>query len=79
MGPYRMLVLEIEKFDSWEQPWSFYEALSASPSLDVNAHEKLKSVWATAVERSSWLMSKAFADGCSHRRCSSEVRFSLAF
>ena len=65
MGPYHILVSEIEKFDRWEQPWSFYEALSTSPSLDINAREKLQSVWATAIDDSSWLLSKDFADGCS--------------
>jgi hypothetical protein len=46
MELHRTLVMEIEKFEVWERPWSFYKALSTSPCLDEDASELLNIVWA---------------------------------
>ncbi|WP_095098980.1 hypothetical protein [Pseudomonas sp. Irchel 3A5] len=58
------LVLEIEKFESWEQPWRFYEVLSASTSLDADAREMLHIVWIAAIEYPSWRMSNELEASC---------------
>lgn len=63
MELHRILVSEIEKFDGWGLPWSFYEALSASPILDDDARELLHIVWVAAIEYPSW--SNDLEDSCS--------------
>jgi hypothetical protein len=40
----QILVKVIEKFEVWERPWIFYEALSTSPCLDEDASELLNIV-----------------------------------
>ncbi|WP_062538119.1 hypothetical protein [Pseudomonas abietaniphila] len=63
MELHQTLVMEIEKFEVWEQSGSFYEALSASPSLDDNARDLLHIVWASAIDCPSWRMSNDLEDG----------------
>lgn len=65
MERYRTLVLEIEKFESWEQPWRFYEVFSTSPSLDADAREMLYTIWLAAIENPSWRMSNDLEASCS--------------
>jgi hypothetical protein len=63
MELHQTLAMEIEKFEVWERPGSFYEALSASPSLDDNARDPLHIVWAAAIECPSWRKSNDLEDG----------------
>jgi hypothetical protein len=55
----------IEKFEVWERPGSFYEALSASPSLEDNARDLLHIVWASAIDCPSWRMTNDLGHSCS--------------
>lgn len=65
MDMHRKLVSAIEAFDRWDQPWLFYESVSATPSLDANDRERLQRIWGTAIEAEDWLESGGIADGCS--------------
>lgn len=64
MELHQTLVLAIERFEGWEQPWIFYEVLSASPSLDAEAREMLYTIWIAANEYPSWRMSNDFEASC---------------
>lgn len=75
MELHRILVLEIEKFECWEQPWSFYKTLSASSALDDDARELLRSLWVEVIECPSWRAGKALENICSLADARLESRF----
>jgi hypothetical protein len=45
MEMHRKLGSAIEAFGRWDQPWLFYESVSATPSFDANDREGLQLVW----------------------------------
>lgn len=58
------IVLAIEGFDRWDQPWEFYASVYSAPKLDADDFSELQQLWAAATDSSIWLACQDLAQGC---------------